>query len=106
MCGLVGFYSGRCSTKEQTMSWLRTMVGRLFHRGPDDEGFWSHEKLQISLAHRRLAIQDLSPYGAQPMRSQSVHYVIAIIGEIYNFQEIRRELELGGVAIRGHSDTE
>src|SRR5690554_802398 len=106
MCGLVGFYSGRCSTKEQTMSWLRTMVGRLFHRGPDDEGFWSHEKLQISLAHRRLAIQDLSPYGAQPMRSQSGRYVIAFNGEIYNFQEIRRELELGGVAFRGHSDTE
>src|SRR5690606_29675594 len=106
MCGLVGFYSGRCSTKEQTMSWLRTMVGRLFHRGPDDEGFWSHEKLQISLAHRRLAIQDLSPHGAQPMRSQSGGYVIAFNGEIYNFLEIRRELELGGLSFRGGSDTE
>lgn len=106
MCGLVGFYSGQGSTKDQTLPQLRTMASRLYHRGPDDEGLWYHEKLRVSLAHRRLSIQDLSPLGAQPMLSQSGRYVIAFNGEIYNFQEIRTELEYSGISFRGYSDTE
>lgn len=106
MCGLVGFYLSHSSGKDQTLSWLRKMAARLAHRGPDDEGVWHHETLQISLAHRRLAIQDLSPLGAQPMCSQSGRYVIGFNGEVYNFQDIRVELALEGVSFRGHSDTE
>jgi asparagine synthase (glutamine-hydrolysing) len=86
----------------------RKMASVLAHRGPDDEGAWADENAGIALAHRRLSIVDLSPAGHQPMHSHCGRYVIAFNGEIYNFAEIRRNLEQSGQAPawRGHSDTE
>lgn len=84
------------------------MSAALKHRGPDDEGFWIDPEGNLALAHRRLAIIDLSPQGHQPMLSVTGRYVVIYNGEIYNFEEIRAELQASGraPAWRGHSDTE
>jgi asparagine synthase (glutamine-hydrolysing) len=84
------------------------MAGTLRHRGPDDEGAWVDEAAGIALGFRRLAIVDLSLEGRQPMASACGRYVIAFNGEIYNYRDLRRELEGVGdrPLFRGHSDTE
>jgi asparagine synthase (glutamine-hydrolysing) len=82
------------------------MSDAITHRGPDGEGVWVDEHAGVSLAHRRLAIIDLSPLGAQPMQSPDGRFVIVFNGEIYNYREMRRELEAAGVAFRSTSDTE
>jgi asparagine synthase (glutamine-hydrolysing) len=82
------------------------MTTTLSHRGPDDSGVWSSREAGIAFGQRRLAIIDLSPMGHQPMMSSSGRYTITFNGEIYNFRELRAELEDRGVRFRGHSDTE
>lgn len=82
------------------------MAGTLVHRGPDDAGVWTDASAGIALAHRRLSIIDLSASGHQPMHSACGRYVISFNGEIYNFKELRSELEHAGHAFHGHSDTE
>jgi asparagine synthase (glutamine-hydrolysing) len=84
------------------------MASTLTHRGPDDRGEWSDDLHGFALGFRRLSIIDLSPAGHQPMTSASGRYVIAFNGEVYNYEEIRRELESDGASPswRGHSDTE
>jgi asparagine synthase (glutamine-hydrolysing) len=82
------------------------MTTPIAHRGPDDGGVWMDEQAGIALGFRRLAILDLSPQGHQPMRSPSGRYVIAFNGEVYNFHDLRRELEPHGHRFQGHSDTE
>jgi len=104
MCGFAGFVSPQGSGL--TENTLRRMGQAIAHRGPDADGVWIGEGLGVGLVHRRLAIQDLSPAGAQPMASASGRYVIAFNGEIYNFRQIRKDLEKGGCVFRGHSDTE
>jgi asparagine synthase (glutamine-hydrolysing) len=79
------------------------MAAAIAHRGPDDAGLWCQPDAGLALAHRRLAILDLSPAGHQPMLSASGRYVIAFNGEIYNHQALRQELQ---GPWRGHSDTE
>jgi asparagine synthase (glutamine-hydrolysing) len=78
----------------------------LWHRGPSDDGLWVDPAVGIVLASRRLAIRDLSPSGRMPMTSRCGRYVIAYNGEVYNFQDVRRELEEEGQRFVSHSDTE
>jgi asparagine synthase (glutamine-hydrolysing) len=82
------------------------MADSLAHRGPDGEGVWIDGTARAALAHRRLAIIDLSLTGAQPMQDASGRYTISYNGEIYNYRELREGLEAKGVAFRGTSDTE
>jgi asparagine synthase (glutamine-hydrolysing) len=105
VCGLVGFVDGSGRLKEPEIA-LEEMTRRLVHRGPDGQGTWFDSEAGLGLGHRRLAILDLSPQGHQPMVSGSGRYVIAYNGEVYNFRELRAELERQGQVFRGHSDTE
>lgn len=82
------------------------MATALVHRGPDDGGVWHDQQSGVALASRRLAILDLSPQGHQPMKSPCGRWVLVHNGEIYNFLELRRELEARGLSFRGGSDTE
>lgn len=107
MCGIAGFLNFKATqTQGALISLGKNMSGTLIHRGPDDSGIWADEKDGICLAHRRLAILDLSPLGHQPMVSQSKRYVLIFNGEIYNYMEIRKDLELRNCNFKGHSDTE
>ncbi|WP_431237367.1 asparagine synthase (glutamine-hydrolyzing) [Mycolicibacterium aichiense] len=100
MCGLTG-QVGRIQPDSGAAS--NDLLG---HRGPDDLGVWASTEEGCLLGSRRLAIQDLSPAGAMPMHSACGRYVIVFNGEVYNFLEIRSELEATGVTFRSHSDTE
>lgn len=107
MCGLCGFISSGKANREQLTTSITAMNQQLLHRGPDDGGYWLDETRGIALGHRRLAIQDLSPAGHQPMQSSSGNLLMVFNGEIYNFRELRAELQRGNtINWRGHSDTE
>ena len=109
MCGFAGFIDLKFQTSaEELRSLTVAMNDCLVHRGPDDSGTWVDAEVGIGLGHRRLSIIDLSQEGHQPMHSSCARYVIVFNGEIYNYQEIRQELEKAGTALlwRGHSDTE
>jgi asparagine synthase (glutamine-hydrolysing) len=108
MCGITG-YVGRTACADGSLALLQRMSARLTHRGPDGQGEWCDPEAGIGLAHRRLAIVDLSSAGHQPMLSPSGRYVVVFNGEIYNHLELRDRLRLTGLAPggwRGHSDTE
>ncbi|MFZ9914125.1 MAG: asparagine synthase (glutamine-hydrolyzing) [Phycisphaerales bacterium] len=85
---------------------LRSMAEAMRLRGPDDEGTWLDREHGVGFAFRRLAVQDLTQEGHQPMRSRSGRYTIVFNGEVYNFHEIRAELVSRAHAFRGGSDTE
>lgn len=104
MCGLAGVYApdGNVTTAQLVM-----MADAIFKRGPDSAGYWLNDQQQLGLAHRRLAIVDLSSAGHQPMSSLSGRYMMAYNGEIYNHLAIRTELEqIAPRQWRGYSDTE
>ncbi|HEX3843517.1 MAG TPA: asparagine synthase (glutamine-hydrolyzing) [Steroidobacteraceae bacterium] len=105
MCGIAGFLGGSFPA-ERAREELAAMAAALRHRGPDDGGYWVDAAAAVALCHRRLAIIDLSPLGAQPMRSASGRFVITFNGEIYNYRALRSELVGRGVCFRGGSDTE
>ena len=103
MCGLVGV----ASTDPQTeRSWLLSARDTLEHRGPDDAGEWWSDDGKVGLAHRRLSILDLSPLGHQPMYLVAHGLSVVFNGEIYNFAELRLELESLGHLFQTKSDTE
>jgi asparagine synthase (glutamine-hydrolysing) len=100
MCGIIGF-QGRFDP-----SALSRGLAAIAHRGPDDSGQYFDAATSTGLGHVRLSILDLSPLGHQPMVDPSGQVVIVFNGEIYNYRELRRELEADGHAFRGSSDTE
>jgi asparagine synthase (glutamine-hydrolysing) len=106
MCGIAGFLGAGNEPGGSMDAVLGSMTGALVHRGPDGHGSWVDPESGIALGHRRLSIVDLSPLGRQPMASGSGRYVISFNGEIYNFTDLRAELEASGQRFRGHSDTE
>ena len=107
MCGFVGFVGEPGAMGAEAMERLAArMADRLESRGPDDAGTWVSPAAGIALGHRRLAVIDLTAAGRQPMVSASGRSVIAYNGEVYNFAEIRRDLEAEGRRFRGGSDTE
>jgi asparagine synthase (glutamine-hydrolysing) len=107
MCGIAGLFHLTGGTAERgPAAMARAMADTLAHRGPDGGDAWGDADAGIALGHRRLAIIDLTPTGAQPMHSADGRYVITYNGEVYNFRELRRELEARGHAFRGTSDTE
>jgi asparagine synthase (glutamine-hydrolysing) len=102
MCGIVG-YAGRAMIDGEQLARMRDTMT---HRGPDDSGLWISSDQTVGLAQRRLAIIDLSPAGHQPMVDRSGDLHVSFNGEIYNFKELRRELEGRGHAFHTSSDTE
>ncbi len=108
MCGLAGFLSQPGGDAAAMTVAVQRMATRVSHRGPDDRGEWVDAAAGIALGHRRLSIIDLSPQGHQPMPSHTARYVIAYNGEIYNYAELRAELDAAtpNLPWRGHSDTE
>jgi len=107
MCGIAGFLNPSRGLRRPELEELAlNMAATLRHRGPDDQGVWADPATGVSLAHRRLSIQDLSAEGHQPMRSVDGRYILIFNGEIYNFHEIKSQLEQKGHSFRGHSDTE
>jgi len=105
MCGIGGVLLLRTAIPHnQLEARLWAMIAMLRHRGPDDEGVWTDGR--AGLAHARLSIIDLSPAGHQPMANADETIWITYNGEIYNFAEIRQELEARGYAFRSRSDTE
>ena len=106
MCGIFGYVTANPRVTESIQ--LSAGLEALRHRGPDAQGTWTGvaNGLQCGLAHARLAILDLSPAGHQPMSSSSGRYQIIFNGEIFNHEDLRRELEAMGRPFRSHSDTE
>ena len=113
MCGFAGFFGGFHKYFIKDADHLLNKMGdTILHRGPDDTGNWYDDKIEIAMTHRRLAIQDLSNLGHQPMISSSGRYVLVYNGEIYNHLELREQLNekyskvKANVNWLGHSDTE
>ena len=101
MCGILGLWSPRSSRAA-----IEFCLRRLAHRGPDDQGQYVDPQWGVALGHVRLSILDLSAAGHQPMIGAGGHVVLVFNGEIYNFRELRSELESRGASFCGNSDTE
>lgn len=102
MCGITGFI--HLDGTSASPSVLQKMTDAIAHRGPDGEGQWIEGN--TALGHRRLAIIDLSPAGHQPMISVEHRFILSYNGEIYNFRELRAELEAAGYWFRSQTDSE
>ncbi|MCA9167458.1 MAG: asparagine synthase (glutamine-hydrolyzing) [Planctomycetales bacterium] len=107
MCGIAGAIG---AVDDQVALAVRAMQSEMLHRGPDAEGYWesvqADRAIGVALAHRRLAILDLSPEANQPMADEAAGCVIVFNGEVYNFGELRYELQAAGVTFSTHGDTE
>src|SRR5436305_14053945 len=107
MCGIAGMIDWRAATPADARRAIgEAMIDTVRHRGPDAGAVWIEAESGVALGQRRLAIIDLSPGGARPMDSADRRYVITFNGEIYNYRDIRRELQAAGCSIRSESDTE
>ena len=106
MCGIAGIFAYRESAAPIDEQELLRIREAMIHRGPDGAGLWISPDRRVGLAHRRLSIIDLSEAGAQPMATADGRYRITFNGEIYNYRELRKELEAKGYRFRSNSDTE
>lgn len=106
MCGIAGIYAYREDSPAVDADELLRVRDQMIKRGPDGAGLWVDATRRIGLAHRRLAIIDLSEAGAQPMSTPDGRFTVTFNGEIYNYRELRADLEKDGVVLRSHSDTE
>jgi asparagine synthase (glutamine-hydrolysing) len=102
MCGILGLIDPIGIELEE----FNSLRDRMFYRGPDDAGTWKNDSATVFLGHRRLSILDLSPSGHQPMVSDCGRYVIVFNGEVYNYLELKVELEQLGHHFKGSGDTE
>ena len=105
MCGIAGLVS------LDAERYIGAMLESIEHRGRDDEGVWTSEPIddagrRVSFGHRRLAIIDISDAGHQPMLSADGRYVLTFGGEIYNYRELREQLEGKGHVFQTQTDTE
>jgi asparagine synthase (glutamine-hydrolysing) len=107
MCGIAGLIDfSAAPDRSGIRRSAQAMADALAHRGPDGADVWSDPEAAVTLAHRRLAIVDLTPTGAQPMVSSDRRWVISYNGEVYNAEEIAVEPQMTGLVRRGTSDTE
>ncbi len=107
MCGIAGILDRRRATAGARLAAdVGRMAATMKHRGPDGEGVWADADAGIAFGHRRLAILDPTDLAAQPIHSADRRYVLTFNGEIYNFADLRQELEQRGSRIRSTGDTE
>lgn len=106
MCGISGIFAYHDLAPPVDEGELLRVRDRMVARGPDAAGLWISDDRRVGLAHRRLAIIDLSPGGVQPMHDPETHNWIVFNGEIYNHQALRAQLNRAGVVTRSLSDTE
>lgn len=110
MCGICGFIEkDHKSSADLLADKALKMSEKIRHRGPDADGIWVKPETGLALAHRRLAVLDLSPAGNQPMISPSGRYILVLNGEIYNFADIKKQISADSQIepiFKGHSDTE
>ncbi len=106
MCGICGIVAMEAGERAGLPATLDLMIDSMEHRGPDGRGTWWSADGATGLGHRRLAIIDLSALGKQPMSNEDGTVWITFNGEIYNYPQLRRELEAKGHMFRSHSDTE
>lgn len=110
MCGIAALFAYHSDAPPVAPRELKAINDAMRRRGPDGEGIWIDDAARVGLAHRRLAIIDLSEAGAQPMKlaldGHDARYWITYNGEIYNFRELRDELEAAGAEFTTQSDTE
>ena len=104
MCRIVGFLDLNYKQDYPMDKTILNMRDTLTHGGPDDAGVYLDKDIPLAFGHRRLSILDLSPLGRQPMEFENL--VITYNGEVYNFKEIRQELEKEGYRFISNSDTE
>ena len=102
MCGLVGVW--RHDGGEADRKLIDLMLTPIAHRGPDGKGIWQHGR--VALGHRRLSIIDLTEASGQPMLTRDGMGVLVYNGEVYNFRELRNELEREGITFRTSGDSE
>lgn len=106
MCGVAGIFAYHCAANSVDRGELTRIRDYMTRRGPDAAGEWRSDDGRIGLSHRRLSIIDLSEAGAQPMVSANGKLVVTFNGEIYNYRELRRDLETRGCLFKSQSDTE
>jgi asparagine synthase (glutamine-hydrolysing) len=107
MCGIAGILDTRAATSAERLGSLATdMAATLGHRGPDDCGLWVDPECGVAFGHRRLAVIDPGPGGAQPMASRDGRWIMTYNGEIYNHRALRQQLEHESTELHGDSDTE
>jgi len=106
MCGIAGILEPGGAGEDELQAHIEAMTAALRHRGPDDAGTYVDPAAGVALGSRRLAVVDLSRHGHQPMVCAQRRHVLAFNGEIYNYRDLRRELEHEGARFGGSSDTE